>query len=282
MFKKVVIADVAGALMDTTAFTDPSVAPSGKVLIAVYLFALQLYGDFSGYTDIVRGVSRLFGIELMENFKQPYFAPNITDFWGRWHISLTLWLRDYIFYPTTWALLRRFGTEHSRIIMVISNLLTMLVSGLWHGASWAYVLWGLVHGVYLSVRRLLRDWHVLPVEFSSRVGNRLWFVVSVVVTFHLFILSLVIIRASTLTTAVGVYQRFVIDFTSPDIRYLIGRPLALYIILFLLDTLTIHFSDDAAIRRLPLLARSLVYVGLLYSIGIFWAGIHGQFFYFQF
>ena len=113
----------------------PELGPWLVLVAACYAFALQIYGDFSGYTDIARGSARLLGIELIHNFDQPYLSPNITDFWRRWHISLSTWLRDYLYIPL--------GGNRGRPATTYRNLmLTMLLGGLWHGAAWTFVVWG--------------------------------------------------------------------------------------------------------------------------------------------
>jgi D-alanyl-lipoteichoic acid acyltransferase DltB (MBOAT superfamily) len=118
------------------------------------MYAFALYNDFAGYTSIVRGVSGLFGIELSPNFNIPYFSKNFTEFWNRWHITLSHWLRDYIFFPVNRALARHFGTRNRWQILVIPPMLTMLVSGFWHGPNWQMLLWGGLHGLYLVGERL--------------------------------------------------------------------------------------------------------------------------------
>jgi alginate O-acetyltransferase complex protein AlgI len=279
MFKKVVIADVAARLIDSRVFADPLAAPTGMVLIGVYLFALQIYGDFAGYSDIARGVSRLFGIELIVNFRQPYFAANIADFWRRWHISLSNWLRDYVFMPTSRSLLRRWGTSYSPLIQVTSHLLTMVISGLWHGANWTFVVWGLMHGIYLSIHRLLTYRKILPARLlSGRVG----FIVSVVITFHLVLLAWIFFRAPSVAIAIQVLGRAVNDLGASQIRYLIGRPLALYAAMLGLDWLQLRLQGQMVIRPLPVLARSFLYVGLFYAVWIFWSGVRAPFIYAQF
>jgi alginate O-acetyltransferase complex protein AlgI len=147
-FKKVVIADNLAPIVDEV-FNDG--AGGGlAVILATYAFALQIYGDFSGYTDIARGVARLMGFHLVDNFRQPYFATNPSDFWRRWHISLSSWLRDYLYIPLG-------GNRYGSLRMYCSMAITMLLGGLWHGASWTFVIWGASQGALLIVYRLLWD-----------------------------------------------------------------------------------------------------------------------------
>jgi D-alanyl-lipoteichoic acid acyltransferase DltB (MBOAT superfamily) len=147
-FKKVVIADNLAPIVDGV-FNDG--AGGGlAVILATYAFALQIYGDFSGYTDIARGVARLMGFHLVDNFRQPYFAANPSDFWRRWHISLSSWLRDYLYIPLG-------GNRYGSLRTYCSMAITMLLGGLWHGASWNFVIWGAYHGALLIVYRVFRD-----------------------------------------------------------------------------------------------------------------------------
>lgn len=143
LFKTVVIADTAGVRVDEV-FLNPTSYFGLMLWRGAFLFTLQIYCDFSGYSNIARGVSRLLGIRLVENFKTPFFSKNISEFWRRWHVSLSEWLRDYLSIPL--------GGNRKGVAMTYRNLfLTMLIGGLWHGAACTYVIWGGLHGVYLIV-----------------------------------------------------------------------------------------------------------------------------------
>jgi len=148
-FKKLVVADNLAPLVNQI-FSSAEPSSGAMVLVGVYCFAYQIYCDFSGYTDIARGVAKLLGIELMLNFDQPYLAVNPSDFWRRWHISLSTWLRDYLYIPLG-------GSRGSRFLTYRNLLLTMLLGGLWHGAAWSFVLWGLYHGALLIGHRYLTE-----------------------------------------------------------------------------------------------------------------------------
>jgi alginate O-acetyltransferase complex protein AlgI len=168
-------------------FSSPD-APSGAmVLIATYAFAFQIYCDFSGYTDIARGVAKLLGIELMLNFNQPYLAVNPSDFWRRWHISLSTWLRDYLYIPLG-------GNRGGRLLNFRNLMLTMVLGGLWHGAAWNFVLWGFYHGALLVGHRYLTDngWTFT----SDTVAGRL---VSRVIMFHAVCYGWLLFRASSVS-----------------------------------------------------------------------------------
>ncbi|MEC4985962.1 MAG: MBOAT family O-acyltransferase, partial [Oscillatoria sp. PMC 1076.18] len=146
-FKKVVIADNIG-LIANAVFNDYTDYQGIDVIIGILAFTVQIYGDFSGYSDIARGISKLMGFELMVNFKLPFFALNPSDFWARWHISLSTWLRDYLYIPL--------GGNRQGTFNTYRNLgITMLLGGLWHGAAWNFVIWGAYHGLILIIYRIV-------------------------------------------------------------------------------------------------------------------------------
>lgn len=147
LFKKVAIADGIGPLVDTVYSSNGAVSQF-DVAGATVLFAIQIFCDFSGYSDVARGVSKLLGIDLILNFNLPYFSQNPSEFWQRWHISLSSWLRDYLYIPLG-------GNRSGRVRTYINLLLTMLLGGLWHGAAWNYVLWGAYQGTLLCVHRFV-------------------------------------------------------------------------------------------------------------------------------
>jgi D-alanyl-lipoteichoic acid acyltransferase DltB (MBOAT superfamily) len=134
---------------------NPGSLPNVELFAWLVVYSFGLYNDFAGYTSIVRGVSGLFGIELSQNFNTPYFSKNFTEFWTRWHISLSQWLRDYIFFPISRTLARRYPARNGWQNVVIPPMLTMLVSGFWHGPNWQMLFWGGLHGIYLVIERLI-------------------------------------------------------------------------------------------------------------------------------
>jgi alginate O-acetyltransferase complex protein AlgI len=146
LFKKVVIADSCAGLVEPV-FDTPEAYDGWAALVATYAFTLQIYCDFSAYSDIARGSARLVGVELMLNFDQPYLARNVQEFWRRWHISLSEWFRDYVYLPLG-------GSRKGRARTLANLTATMFLSGLWHGAAWNFVLWGLFHGVLLLAHAL--------------------------------------------------------------------------------------------------------------------------------
>jgi len=193
-FKKLVIADRLAVYVDQV-YSKPAVHGGGRVLLATYFFAFQIFCDFSGYTDIARGAARVMGYELMLNFDRPYHATSVADFWRRWHISLSTWFRDYLYIPLG-------GNRMGRGRHVLNLMIVFLVSGLWHGANWTYVIWGGLHGLYLVSSVLTAG---IRERFAIRAGlarhQRLRQAIGVVVTFHLVVLAWVFFRSPTVADA---------------------------------------------------------------------------------
>lgn len=197
--KKVLIADSLASLSDVAfrASALPSAGlafPSPLYWSGFYLYAIQIYADFSGYTDMARASASLLGYALPENFRQPYFADSITDFWSRWHMTLTRWFREYLFQPMSRSLLISTKRRFRKAIQVFANLATMTLIGLWHGAAWTYVAWGFWHGVLISLERILQ----------LRPGGRWMRWISGILTFHLVAIGWVLFRADSFASA----QRF--------------------------------------------------------------------------
>lgn len=169
LLRKIVIADHLNKLQPADIFTSPLNYSSVERVVSLLIFTFVLYNDFAGYTSIVRGVSCLMGIHLSPNFRQPFLARSFSDFWTRWHISLSEWLRDYIFFPARrWLLSAKWA---GGLGWVVPPMLTMLVSGIWHGASLALVFWGFLHGLYLIVEQAAQQFKLLP---RNGFGQRLY------------------------------------------------------------------------------------------------------------
>ena len=256
-FKKVGVADTLGPLVDAR-FSAPGLASGADLLLSVYLFSFQIYCDFSGYTDIARGVSRLFGVDLMRNFNQPYLSRNITEFWRRWHISLSTWLRDYL-YITLGG--NRGGTRKT----YRNLMLTMLLGGLWHGAAWNFVIWGGIHGIYLSIHKWFMGLkgHREPVPPRTFLGN----LVAIFVTFHLVAITWIFFRAHGFEQAWAVISGIVhwqpaTDWIAP-ISWLSPRLWALVGTLVVIDVVQSHRGDHAVMVGRSAVARTAVYTVLV-------------------
>lgn len=213
LFKKVVVADRLAVFVDAV-YGDVGHFRGLPLLTATYFFAAQLYFDFAGYTDMARGVARLFGIRLTENFNAPYFATSIADFWRRWHMSFSTWILDYIFKPLQMGWRDRRGGTPAAL------LVTFLVSGIWHGATWCFVVWGLLHGLYMASSILYKPWQRQlqdRLKAQKSVWLRCW---QVFVTFHLLCLAWVFFRANSVGQAFRIVARTVGGFPTSIILLL--------------------------------------------------------------
>jgi alginate O-acetyltransferase complex protein AlgI len=189
LIKKVVIADTIAQLANRTFGAESTTSWIGLTL-GVYAFAIQIYGDFSGYTDIARGTARLLGIELVQNFSQPYLSRSITEFWRRWHMSLSSWLLDYLYIPLG-------GNRGTRLLTYRNLMLTMILGGLWHGAAWTFVVWGTLHGLFLATERWIASGVRESLPDRVRWGD--WG--RILLTFHLVCLTWIPFRAGSLSQA---------------------------------------------------------------------------------
>jgi D-alanyl-lipoteichoic acid acyltransferase DltB (MBOAT superfamily) len=270
--KKVLIADSVAPEVDRI-FANPDEMSAGMLLRGAYLFAFQIYGDFSGYTDIARGVSELFGIRLMINFDQPYLSRSMTEFWRRWHISLSTWLRDYLYIPLG-------GNRHGALQTYRNLMLTMLIGGLWHGAAWTFVIWGGLHGAMLAVERRLgigtRDvpWSAAPVAL---VGS----VVRVLLTFHLAVFCWIFFRAADVANAFG----YVAGIAELDGLADVGTlPALMFLAVLAIDVPQYVSGRQTIFLRLPWWVRSPAYAAIAMVVlgKIFYGGRDLPFIYFQF
>lgn len=226
-FKKMVIADNCGSIV-TQIWGSYGHQPGFILFCGAILFTIQIYCDFSGYSDIAIGCARLFGFDLMKNFDYPHLARSIPEFWRRWHISLTTWFRDYVYFPLG-------GSRCSQGRAVRNVLLVWAVSGLWHGANWTFVCWGLYHGILLAIYNVLG----INTKYQHIVAYGKWLpsvkeVLQVTFTFLLVAIGLVIFRAETLTDAIGylggMCSSSLFDMAA-SLEFLQGQMLQLYILI---------------------------------------------------
>jgi D-alanyl-lipoteichoic acid acyltransferase DltB (MBOAT superfamily) len=204
LVKKCVIADYIGQYNDWV-FSSPATYSGFECVMGILGYTVQIYCDFSGYSDMSIGIAALMGFHLLENFSFPYSAPNPSEFWHRWHISLSTWFRDYVYIPMG-------GNRCSRARTYLNNIITMLVAGLWHGSTWMFVLWGGIHGLGLVVHKAFKP--LLGRLPDSRWSNSL----AVVLTFIFVAIAWVFFRSESIASACQLLSRSVSDF---DIAYLI-------------------------------------------------------------
>lgn len=206
-FKKIAVADILAVYVDST-YSDLQSSSGVDICFAILFFTIQIYCDFSGYSDIAIGTAKLFGIRLMKNFSSPYFSKSVTEFWSRWHISLTSWFHDYLYMPLAMADTERLtGGRLRHLPAPLCHLFVFLCSGLWHGAAWNYVVWGGLNGLYIifgSATRKARKrlWRRCGIDRTKP----LWRVESCVCTFTLVALSLVFFRARGIRQALLLFQ----------------------------------------------------------------------------
>ncbi|HEY9712801.1 MAG TPA: MBOAT family O-acyltransferase [Chroococcales cyanobacterium] len=289
LFKKVLIADNLSFFVQG-GFTHPEQFTGLDLWLFTYAFAFQIYFDFSGYTDIARGSAQLFGYKVPINFNLPYLASSIAEFWHRWHISLSTWLRDYLFIPLG-------GSRCSRWLTSRNLLITMTLGGLWHGAAMHFVVWGLYHGAMLVAHRELKrlreasQW--LTKLFASTIGRCL----SVLLTFHVVCVGWVLFRADTMPLAAQALSKmFMLDALTnhnhinplsmnlPAINYPLIYP-AIFLILPVLAVshLFMGWLDRTPfVARAPRLAKAVWCVIMVLLVAIFSPDKSPRFIYFQF
>lgn len=205
LFKKIVISNTVSKAVDLV-YGNLTSYSGGVLVIATTLFAIQIYCDFSGYSDIALGSARLLGIELSHNFECPYLSNSVSEFWRRWHISLSRWLRDYIYIPLG-------GSRVSKARAVWNRMVTFFVSGLWHGAAWTYVIWGCLHGLYLTIETWIYQTFHLRRDGKRRIGKMM-------ITFILVDFAWIFFRAENLSDAVYVITHLFEGMANP-VTYLL-------------------------------------------------------------
>ncbi|MDP4231665.1 MAG: MBOAT family O-acyltransferase [Bacteroidota bacterium] len=273
--RKVLIADIIAPMVGE-AFTQMDSFGSGDLILRMYLFAIQLYGDFAGYSDIARGVSKLFGIELNLNFATPYLSQNITEFWRRWHISLSSWLRDYVYIPLG-------GNRKGKFRTYVNNFLTMLIGGLWHGANWTYVVWGGLNGLYLAVHKAYLDITGKPQKQSLEPAR--WTFATPFKVFFIFTLAafaFIIFRSPNFSSAAA-YIAKMFSFHGGITR--IGSSifiLPFVLLSFLIDVAQYTRWGERFVARIPMWQRAIVF-GILFAFVLAAGADNSQpFIYFQF
>ena len=281
-FKKLCIADILAIYSDKV-FNDIYTHKGFALIIAAFFFTLQIYCDFSGYSDIAQGCAKLFGIELMHNFKSPYFSASIHEFWSRWHISLSTWFRDYVYIPLG-------GNRVSKFRHNMNLMITFIVSGLWHGANWTFVVWGMLHGFAQIIENLcVRRDDVHGFKWLMRVC----------ITFLFCVFTWVFFRANTISDALYFFghlfegitnvksyfilngiEMFHVGGPSKEVRIVIGISI---IVLALRDYLSLrHDVIHMITSQRYFLLRYAFYFGILTILIMFRAADDTQFVYFQF
>lgn len=251
LFRKVMIGDTAGRIVDHI-FGNLHLYKSIEIIAAVLLFGIQIYADFSGYSKIARGTAKLLGIELMVNFEQPYLSRNITEFWRRWHISLSSWLKDYLYITLG-------GNRKGQIRTYVNLMITMLLGGLWHGASWNFVIWGGLHGIYLAAHKFFSKGKT---EYDPI--TRLKDIPKVLLTFVLVAFTWLFFRATSWESTQQIFS-VIFDWQASEYTHIFTQILFSYFILtFALDIIENRFGHTFVLRFKSLSTR----LGILLSLFI--------------
>jgi alginate O-acetyltransferase complex protein AlgI len=268
--KKVLVADTMAGIVDKIFSANPAELGNANSWFGALCFAIQIYFDFSGYSDMAIGLARTFGFRLRENFNQPYLAVGFTDFWQRWHISLSTWIRDYLYIPLG-------GSRTTPFRMYFNLWVCFLASGLWHGANWTFIVWGAYHGIFVSVDHLWlrRVWPRVPV----------W--IGVAITFFLVTIGWVIFRATSLPQASAMLRLLFEPTANPGINLQLDD----YAIFFVLVGVVVSFAPLPLIRRklrsvlegdALMLPEMLVVAVSVWSFGRLFASTFHPFIYFRF
>lgn len=258
LFKKCVISDYISQNFVARIFDNPSLYSGLENLVGLYGYALQLYCDFSGYSDMAIGIALWMGFHIPANFRAPYRAESITDFWRRWHISLSSWLRDYLYISMG-------GNRCSRFRMYFNQFTTMLLGGLWHGASWNFVIWGAVHGAALCLHKGYREWVGHDKTYHSRGVRRMG---AVVITFHLVCFSWLFFAGASLETSFAMLTQIFTAFNVSLLpQFLAGYPVVSALIAagFVLHYLPSSWTDGISrfIGRCPLVMQALLLAAMI-------------------
>jgi D-alanyl-lipoteichoic acid acyltransferase DltB (MBOAT superfamily) len=278
LYKKIVIADNLAKLTGEVFGAKHSVFGGSDMLLATVAFALQVYADFSGYSDMARGLARVMGFDVMVNFRTPFFASTIPDLWQRWHISLTTWIKEYLYYPL--ALAEFNGKQIAPWLVII---ITWAIMGLWHGPYWKFILWGVYHGLLIVGYSRLRPYLALA-KPKNRFISGAWASIQTLVIFMLFSMGLLFFACPSVSAATAALQSIVTGFGSKlhfnmSMLATVGQcivPVAI------LEYMQFRADDEMVHFRWPALARGIIYFILFYLL-IFYGDLHAQkYYYFQF
>ena len=275
LFQKVFIADNLARIVDPV-FSHAPPHGGANVLLALYAFAFQILCDFAGYSNMARGLGKVMGFDIMVNFNLPYFSTNPREFWQRWHISLSTWLRDYLYIPL--------GGNRRGTLYTYRNLaITMFLGGLWHGAAWTFIIWGIYHGVLLIIHRLIEPFLNKVHLAKNFIATNLWFVVKVVFFFHIVCFGWLIFRAESIHQIFSMLKALVFDFHVTDINMMDVKKLIFFTwFLIIIDISEYKLNRPDIFMKIPAFARLNVWLYVAYSIIIMGALYGKQFIYFQF
>ena len=271
LYKKVFVADNAAKIVDRV-YDSPADFSAPHIIVATYAFAVQIYCDFSGYTDMARGLAKVLGFEISLNFDIPYAATDPKDLWRRWHITLSEWLRDYLYIPLG-------GSRGSPTRVYTNLLITMVLGGLWHGARWHFVVWGLYHGLLLIAHRFIAAGRRVNAETPRPFRKAL----SMIGMFHLTCLGWILFRAQSLDAAGILVWKLLTDWSmSPGVGVELGALAAYSALMVLMQVFQYRNGNLSAVLGWPPAARAALYVVMYLSLTLAGAYDGPSFIYFQF
>ena len=276
LFKKVVIADQCSEFANQI-FNNSADYGGGTLILGAIFFTFQIYGDFSGYSDIALGTARLFGIELLRNFSFPYFSRDIAEFWRRWHISLSTWFRDYLYIPLG-------GSKGGTWSKVRNTFIIFLVSGFWHGANWTFIIWGLLNALFIMPSILFNtNRNNLEIVAKGRLLPTIKELIAIILTFSLTVFAWIFFRAESVSHALnyigGICNESIL--TVPTVKLYILFILLVFFLLIEWNGRENQYALEKFGFRLPRVIRWGFYYLLVFAI-FYFAGSEQQFIYFQF
>ena len=279
-FKKLVIADALAPIVDDI-FQNYGDYPASTLILGVCLFSFQVYGDFSGYTDIALGTAKLLGVELMSNFKFPNFSRNVAEYWQRWHISLSTWFRHYLYIPLG-------GNRVGKLLSIRNITIIFVVSGFWHGANWTFIFWGALHALfYIPVFLMGRN----RIYADNVIAENSWLpslkeIGQVLLTFALVTFSRIFFRSPTLTDSFAYINKIIEDFSyAPYVHPMGYRMIDFYVLiaLFTFYEYLIRKDERNPFKFKSRYVRFFVYSVLILLMLLFYDdGVNRSFIYFQF
>ncbi|MCG2704889.1 MAG: MBOAT family protein [Candidatus Omnitrophica bacterium] len=277
LYKKILIADNL-AKISNAIFSKSAECPGSLLLLAMYAFAFRVYADFSGYSDMARGLARLMGFNIMVNFRAPFFSRNIADLWQRWHISLTTWIKEYLYYPL--ALAHFFGRQLNAALVIV---VTWAIMGFWHGAAWRFVLWGVYHGLIIIIYSKIRPYLRL-IKPKNKVLSISVIIAQVLLVFNLFCVGLLFFAVNSTAGVIAILRSILFSFAPSSLMNLdyIVWAFILIVPLLLIEYFQDRRNDEMVVLKWPILARAVVYYILLYSIILYGDFGAQKYFYFQF
>ncbi|MHC5861909.1 MBOAT family O-acyltransferase [Nostoc sp.] len=275
-FKKVVIADSLAVVVNLE-FADPTAYTSLSLFLSVIFYSFQIYCDFSGYSDIAIGLGHLLGFDFGENFNRPYFSTSFSEFWKRWHISLSSWLRNYLYIPLG-------GNRHGLYNTYINLLITMVLGGLWHGSNWTFVIWGAIHGIYLILQRIFGRIYE-RIIYLLRIPQLISNAFLVILVFLLSCIAWVFFRSETLEQALNIFKIIFTSsnwkFSNVSYQFQVIKCLFLIILLYIFEGISFKISLTNMFESKPLV-RLFAGAIIIWSIAFFGTFSGSSFIYSQF